>query len=189
MLNERYPNGVGCEIGVLRGEFSKHLLEHWNCKQLHLVDCWEDHPEDYDETFHNHKTNYQIMLDNLNSHKGRYEVCRGYSNIVVESFEDSFFDFIYVDANHSYEGCKQDLEAYWKKLKPGGLLMGDDYHLKDVETLTFGNRPPVTFGVTKAVKEFAKSKHRLVDIRYQADWVYRGANGQMIPARNYLIQK
>ena len=50
-LNERYPNGIGCEVGVLRGEFSKHLLSNWNCKKLYLVDCWEDHHEDYDELF------------------------------------------------------------------------------------------------------------------------------------------
>ena len=185
LLNDRYPGGIGCEIGVLQGEFSKHLLQNWNCKTLCLVDCWEDHPNDYDELFHDHHTNYNVMLNNLKPFKERYQICRGYSDKIVHMFQDEMFDFIYVDANHSYEGCKKDLEIYWNKLKPGGILMGDDYHLLDIETLNFGNRESVTFGVTKAVKEFAKEKHKMVDIRYQADWTY----SNMMPARNFIIQK
>jgi predicted O-methyltransferase YrrM len=36
-------------------------------------------------------------------------------------------DFLYVDADHSYEGCSADLQAWWPHLKVGGLLAGDDY--------------------------------------------------------------
>jgi hypothetical protein len=184
-LNERFPDGIGCEVGVLRGEFSKHLLDNWNCKKLYLVDCWEDHPDDYDETFHDHKTNYTTMKKNLTPFEGRFEVCKGYSDQIVDDFKKDMFDFIYVDANHSYEGCKKDLDLYWEKLKPGGILMGDDYHLEDIEELTFGDNV-VKFGVTKAVKDFAKEKNKIVDIRYEADWVY---GKWRMPARNFVIQK
>ena len=184
LLNERYPSGIGCEVGVLRGDFSHYLLSHWNCSKLYLVDCWTEH-EDYDETFHNHETNYSIMKNKLAPFADRIEVCKGYSNKVVHCFDNECFDFVYIDANHSYEGCKEDLDLYWEKLKPGGILMGDDYHLKDVEDLNFsGNK--VTFGVTKAVDEFAKERRRIYDIRYTADWMYLSPD---ICARNFVIQK
>ena len=183
LLNERYPNGIGCEVGVLRGDFSEHLLSHWNCSKLYLVDCWKEH-DDYDETFHNHETNYSIMKNKLSPYKDRIEVCKGYSNKVVHCFDNDFFDFIYIDANHSYEGCKMDLDLYWDKLKSGGILMGDDYHLKEVEELNFGGNT-VTFGVTKAVQEFTKRKNRIYDISYTADWKYASPD---ICARNFVIQ-
>jgi predicted O-methyltransferase YrrM len=36
-------------------------------------------------------------------------------------------DYVYVDADHTYEGCTADLEAWWPLLRPGGLIAGDDY--------------------------------------------------------------
>lgn len=183
-LNERYPNGIGCEVGVLRGEFSKHLLSNWNCKTLYLVDCWEDHHEDYDELFHDHNTNFKIMNQNLLPFHDRIQICKGYSDKIVHNFNDEMFDFIYIDANHSYEGCKLDLDLYWNKLKKGGIIMGDDYHINDIDELQFnGNK--VVFGVTKAVKEFAKEHNKIFDISYTADWYYPS----LFPARNFVIQK
>jgi hypothetical protein len=183
-LNERYPFGTGCEVGVLRGEFSKHLLSNWNCKKLYLVDCWEDHPSDYDEHFHNHDDNFISMKNNLIDFGNRIEICKGFSDKVVDQFPDEFFDFVYIDANHSYEGCKKDIESYWRTLKAGGILMGDDYHLQDIEDLSFnGNK--VRFGVKKAVLDFARAHNKIVDISYTADWVYPN----YMPARNFIIQK
>lgn len=36
-------------------------------------------------------------------------------------------DYLYVDADHSYAGCKLDLDLWWSFLRPGGLIAGDDY--------------------------------------------------------------
>ncbi len=36
-------------------------------------------------------------------------------------------DYLYVDADHSYEGVWSDLESWVPHVKPGGLLLGDDY--------------------------------------------------------------
>jgi predicted O-methyltransferase YrrM len=36
-------------------------------------------------------------------------------------------DFLYIDADHSYDGVTADLEAWVPHVKPGGLILGDDY--------------------------------------------------------------
>lgn len=42
-------------------------------------------------------------------------------------------DIIYIDAAHEYDAVKQDILAYHKLLKPGGIMMGDDFHWPGVE--------------------------------------------------------
>jgi len=42
-------------------------------------------------------------------------------------WKGSLIDYLYVDADHSYEGCKADLVAWWPHLRVGGLIAGDDY--------------------------------------------------------------
>lgn len=183
LLNDRYPHGIGCEVGVLRGNFSKHLLKHWNCKKLHLVDAWETYTE-YDERFHEHKDNYNYTLNHLKEYEERVVFNKGFSHVVVTNFDDAMFDFIYIDANHSYEGCKQDLNVYWNKLKPGGIIMGDDYHLEPIETVNFGKGNCI-FGVNKAVNEFIKEKKIIMNLEYTGDWKYYSG----LVSRNFIIQK
>jgi predicted O-methyltransferase YrrM len=64
-------------------------------------------------------------------------------------------DYLYVDADHHYEAVLADLEAWLPHVKPGGLLLGDDY----------GN---ASFpGVQRAWDEF-DAAHGLHLTRYQS---------------------
>lgn len=36
-------------------------------------------------------------------------------------------DLLFVDGDHSYGGCKRDLENWYKHVKPGGLIVVHDY--------------------------------------------------------------
>lgn len=36
-------------------------------------------------------------------------------------------DFVYIDGNHSYEACLQDLKNFFPRVKSGGLVAGHDY--------------------------------------------------------------
>ena len=38
------------------------------------------------------------------------------------------FDFIYLDANHSFKSVTQDLNDWWPILKSGGIFAGHDYN-------------------------------------------------------------
>ena len=42
-------------------------------------------------------------------------------------FNDSSLDLVYLDAGHSFEAVRNDIRAWLPKVKPGGLIAGDDY--------------------------------------------------------------
>lgn len=59
-------------------------------------------------------------------------------------YDNETVDFVFIDADHSYEGVMRDIKAWWPKVKSGGTFAGHDYEK---------GWP----GVVKAVNEFAKS--------------------------------
>jgi predicted O-methyltransferase YrrM len=64
-------------------------------------------------------------------------------------------DYLYIDAAHDYDSVRVDLHAWVPKVKPGGLILGDDY----------GNR--VFAGVRQAWDEFEQTTCREFT-RYQS---------------------
>lgn len=44
-----------------------------------------------------------------------------------DSFADKSIAAVYVDGDHSYEGAKADILAWWPKIRPGGYMCGHDY--------------------------------------------------------------
>jgi len=48
-------------------------------------------------------------------------------------FPDEYFDMVYIDAFHTYKAVTQDIEAWFPKVKIGGILGGHDYNKKAVQ--------------------------------------------------------
>jgi len=78
-------------------------------------------------------------------------IYRGTSAYAAGAFPLYYFDFIYLDADHSYEGARNDLRAWWGRVRQGGILAGHDF----VET---SSKAGTSFGVIKAVREFMEEK-------------------------------
>src|SRR5436189_1577597 len=55
----------------------------------------------------------------------------GPSQVVVRTLQHSQFDFIYVDGSHKVGDVLQDAVLAWTVLRPGGIVMFDDYALVD----------------------------------------------------------
>ena len=58
---------------------------------------------------------------------GRGIVIRKYSAEAAGQIEDESLDFVYIDANHSYENVLQDLTLWGRKVRPGRYIIGHDY--------------------------------------------------------------
>lgn len=183
--------GVGVEIGVKRGEFSKVLLDAWDCESLILVDAWKDQTADvYDElNVHDHDDDYAACMRTLEPYKGRYHVLRGFSHEVVDKVNDATLDFVYIDANHSYDAVMQDLRDWYPKLKPGGIIAGDDYTIKPLEQINTSS----VFGVKKAVDEFVLEHKKNVSIDLEGVWYYtskeESGTAHYIACRNWWFVK
>ncbi len=117
----------GAELGVRRGEFSASLLQHNPNLYMICVDIWEDHPY-LNEKGQPHNNNYHTFLSNIESVKYR---CSQFKLLTIEAHklvEDKSLDFIFIDATHTYDSLEKDIFLWKDKLKPGGILMGHDYH-------------------------------------------------------------
>lgn len=50
-----------------------------------------------------------------------------YTHLALKNLSSTEFDFIYVDAGHTYEDCFEDVKLSWPLLKIEGLMCCDDY--------------------------------------------------------------
>jgi hypothetical protein len=145
-------DGIGVEIGVERGEFSEIILKNSNLKILYSVDSWKEmSDEEYqDINNHNQKKHNQNKAETeqrLSQFGGRSKILCMTSEEASKQFEDNSIDFIYIDANHSYEGCKKDIELWFPKVAEGCVISGHDY-------IADGIYSEGIFGVQRAVDEF-----------------------------------
>lgn len=120
---------TGAEIGVERGKFSQVLL-HSNpgLLMLHAVDAWALY-EGYRERYtmplvENMEEEARLRLA---AFEGRYNVIKAFSMDAVELFRDGELDFVYIDANHSFDYAVQDIIEWSRKVRPGGIVAGHDY--------------------------------------------------------------
>ena len=149
------PSGVGIEIGVEKGNFSKAILETCPKLLLFLLDCWDYPINNYFDRNVGSLEAQRKMLEettwNVAQWFKRVRIIKGYANEFVKLFPNNFFNFIYIDANHKYEEVKKDIELWYPKLKSGGLFSGHDY----LDRLD----PECDFGVKSAVDEFGKENN------------------------------
>ena len=153
-LNSLGLIGKGVEVGVLHGNFAKHILTHWNGAKLYCVDAWR-HIEgniDINNPDHNGQLdNMARTFINLYEFEDRAVIIREMSDKAAHIFQEKSLDFVYLDAAHDYENVKRDINAWKSKIKDGGILAGHDYINSSV--LENGHSE---FGVKQAVDEFAK---------------------------------
>jgi hypothetical protein len=152
------------EIGVFRGDFSEFIFNEMNPSELHLVDLFDGMMCSGDVDGNNTiNINLNVSYNNLNE---KYKECdnvfvkKGKSEVVFEEYSDDYFDIIYIDGDHSYEGVKKDLESALKKIKNGGYICGHDY-----ETNSFKTQFKYEFGVKQAVDEFCLKNNFKISIK------------------------
>lgn len=125
-----YQTGCAVEIGVFEGVFSAHNLNYWQGHYL-MVDTWAHRPGDGADKNDEDSDYWKGVMFRAHVNTGfagdRRKTQQGYSVDVAADQSNESFDWIYIDAGHDHENMKKDLEAWWPKLRPGGLFSGDDY--------------------------------------------------------------
>ncbi len=150
----------GVEIGTQYGLFAKYLLDNTNL-HLTVVDCWQHQPGWFDASNSENSLQEKIYRECIKlltpyQTTSRVDIIRGYSVPASLMFPVGYFDFIFLDANHTYPAVSEDLVYWYPKLKVGGLFSGHDYK----ESLSDHNSE---FGVKSALRDFLKGKKEVLD--------------------------
>lgn len=118
--------GVAAEVGVQTGFFSRAILDICQPSRLHLLDI--------DLGSFSIAEQFTSEIE-----RGVVDLHEGDSSTMLSQFPDQYFNFIYVDGDHSYDGVKRDIQAAITKVKPDGYLIFNDYtYWSPVECMRYG---------------------------------------------------
>jgi hypothetical protein len=130
----------GAEVGVHMGDFSAQMLSVVKPAKLHLIDPWKHETDEiYADALYGGKAGdgqsemdqrYKSVCERFARaiSSGRVVVHREYSTEALAALPDDSLDWIYIDGNHQEEFVSADLELSLVKVRPEGLITGDDYH-------------------------------------------------------------
>jgi hypothetical protein len=130
VLRERAPRTMA-EVGVFRGEFAARMLDAVpSIERYVLIDPWRRLPQ-WNKPFNTDDTDLDAALaetlERVAFAGDRVQVLRGTTAEVVDQLDDGGLDAVYVDGDHTLRGITLDLTLMRPKVRPGGLLGGDDF--------------------------------------------------------------
>ena len=132
----------GVELGVSGGRFTTFLCASIHDMEMTAVDLWSEQPDNlapggqtylssegwkHEAAYENFKQTCQTFF------KERVTILRMSTVEAAKHIEDGSMDFAFIDADHSYNGCKADIEAWLPKIRKNGMLCGHDYHWPTVK--------------------------------------------------------
>jgi predicted O-methyltransferase YrrM len=132
----------GAEVGVFQGHNSMMLLDNIPNLNLLCIDSWST---DTGWGIKENEAAYPIAVQNLLRYQNS-TILKGSSVDIATMIADGWLDFVYIDANHTYESVKEDINTWGPKVRKGGILSGHDY---------FQGK---TLGVMPAVDEYAAER-------------------------------
>ena len=189
LFQEKNSLGKGVEVGVSKGEYARTILSKY-LGHLYLVDLWAmQDPQEYEDIANteDHESNIYLCAANLSEYQSRYTMVRKKSLLAANDFENESLDFVYLDANLKYSFVKSDIEAWFPKIRTGGIISGHDYFnnwddITDIapngiDKYVFNSEgiKLATFGVNPAVDEFcAQNNYNVQTTRYEwfASWYF-----------------
>jgi hypothetical protein len=164
--------GDGVEVGVQAGHYSEIILKSWLGRRLYSVDPWRvwNSATYRDPANVTQQRQDQLFLEakaRLEPFQERSVILRKTSREASGDFADRSLDFVYLDAQHHYDAIREDLRLWHSKVKPGGIVAGDDY--RDVGDIK------AVCGVQTAVNEFiaANNLGELVISMAEQSWFIR----------------
>jgi hypothetical protein len=128
---------TGAEIGVKSGEYSAVLCNENPNAKIYSIDPW--YAGTYFEHGEPHIDGDGLTIDQ-GLHEGYYEkakkilsrypnstIIRNTSLNAIKMFGDNSLDFVYIDGNHDFQNCTNDIHEWSFKVRKGGIIAGHDY--------------------------------------------------------------
>ena len=147
MLKERGAK-IGAEIGTDHGKYGQQLCEGIPGLRLICVDPWVPYIEGtIEHTQEEIDQIYNQAKDRLTKYDTR--IMKMTSMEAIDYIMDDTLDFVFIDGNHDFEHCYEDIVEWTKKVKSGGIVAGHDYKVDPVNN----------YGVIEAVQKYVKENN------------------------------
>ncbi|MCB1786254.1 MAG: class I SAM-dependent methyltransferase [Gammaproteobacteria bacterium] len=136
MMVDLPHNALVAELGTERGIWARQIMLRNPPAELHLFDL-----------------SFELLRADVLGH-ALVTIHAGDSSEQLSRMPDGYFDWIYVDGDHSYRGVKRDIEQSVRKLKADGILVFNDYTV-------WSSKSAFPYGVVTAVNELVNEGWRL----------------------------
>lgn len=119
------------ELGVWKGHsisfLADRLRSNTDCK-IYAVDIFEKWDKNKD-VLHEVKHIVEIYNQNLKNVNVRHLITdiESLSWAAAVQFEDKSVDFLFIDADHTYDSVVKDINTWLPKMKEGSIISGHDY--------------------------------------------------------------
>jgi predicted O-methyltransferase YrrM len=138
------------EVGSWKGRSAYYMAlrirESGKRIRFYCVDHWQGSAEHQSDPDVKAGRLFETFLANVADVRDHLEPLRMSSLEAASRFDEGSCDFVMIDAAHDYDSVMADIAAWWPKVKPGGMLAGDDYSWPDVARAvadSFGGRAEV----------------------------------------------
>ena len=119
------------EVGCKEGRTTEYILSALPDAYVHAVDPFENVPnegESYDDW--DYSAIKDEFLRRTDDYKDRLTLHQCLSTQAAESIKDGELDIVFIDAAHDYDNVWADIDAWYPKVRNGGLITGHDFNHK-----------------------------------------------------------
>jgi len=119
------PNSFAVEIGSYLGASACFIAAGLKSNsKLICIDTWKN-----DAMSEGYRDTKEEFINNTKRFSDKIIMIQGFSKDVVDQVKKitTAIDFLFIDANHSYEGVKTDWDLYSPLLKSGSCVVFHDY--------------------------------------------------------------
>ena len=176
-IKESKDDSLIVEIGSWFGKSTQYLLEGVKTSNkkinIEVIDTFKGTIGDdvYSEVNKFDGDIYQNFSENIDL-DSNIVIHKNYSSDSSTLFTNNSIDFLMIDGDHSYNGVTSDIDNYIHKVKPGGIISGDDYNVWQETTM--------------AVNDYFLGSHELYGNEY--NWIWRKPRIQVVHLSTLPIQ-
>lgn len=164
---EGIHDGIVVELGCYAGKSTAVMAPICknNGNEYYAIDnFWGTDPKDPATRNQRNRNMREVLENNMRSMKllDYVVIHKQDSAVSARMFIDDEVDFCFIDASHAEENVRQDITAWWPKIKVGGILGGHDYQWEDVRRVVSGfskaNQLKLVLGKDKQCWKVVKGK-------------------------------
>ena len=118
------------EVGVYRGGFAESILGACEIEAYTMIDPWQPLPDWHKPANHDaprFDEIYAEAMQRTDFASEKRHVLRCTTKEAAPQIEAESLDMAYIDGDHTLRGIAIDLMLIFDKIRPGGLLGGDDF--------------------------------------------------------------